>query len=44
MGLEVWWLDVFGADISYGDLRGLYQLKKPTGLSVAYFATSGGSW
>ena len=40
-GLEVLWLDIFGEDISYGDLRGLYQLKKPAGLSVAYFATWG---
>ena len=38
-GLEVLWLDVFGENISYRDLRGLYQLKKPAGLSVAYFAT-----
>ncbi|XP_052300581.1 uncharacterized protein LOC127903775 isoform X1 [Citrus sinensis] len=40
-GLEVLWLDIFGDDISYGDLRGLYQLKKLAGLSVAYFATWG---
>ena len=40
-GLEVLWLDIFGEDISYGDLRGFYQLKKPAGLSVAYFATWG---
>ena len=40
-GLEVMWLDIFGEDISYGDLRGLYQLKKHVGLSVAYFATWG---
>ena len=40
-GLEVLWLDIFGEDISYGDLRGLYQLKKSAGLSVAYFATWG---
>ena len=39
MGLEVLWLDEFEEDISYGDLRGLYQLKNPTSLSVAYFAT-----
>ncbi|KAH9756480.1 alcohol dehydrogenase-like 2 [Citrus sinensis] len=38
-GLEVLLLDVFGEDISYEDLMGLYQLKKPAGLSVAYFTT-----
>ena len=41
MGLEVLWLDVFGEDIFYRDLRGLYQLKKPVSLSIAYFATWG---
>ena len=40
-GLEVLWLDVFKEDISYRDLRGLYQLKKQAGLSVTYFATWG---
>lgn len=40
-GLKVLWLEVFGNDISYKDLRGLYQLKKPTGLSIAYFTTWG---
>ena len=40
-GLEVLWLDAFGKGISYRDLRGLYQLKKSTGLFVAYFATWG---
>ena len=38
MGLEVLWLDEF-ENTSYGDLRGLYQLKNPAGLSIAYFAT-----
>ena len=37
--MEVLWLDVFEEDISYRDLRGLYQVKKPAGLFVAYFAT-----
>ena len=41
MGLEVLWLDVFEEDISYKDLKGLYQLKKLAGLSVGYFATWG---
>ena len=41
--LELLWLDVFEEDISYKDLRGLYQLKKPIGLSVAYFTTWGRS-
>lgn len=38
-GFEVLWLEVFVQDISYRELRGLYQLKKPAGLSTAYFAT-----
>ena len=40
-GLEVLWLEVFGQDISYRELRGLYQLKKLAGLSTTYFATWG---
>lgn len=38
-GLKVLWLEVFEKDISYKDFRGLYQLKKLNGLSIAYFAT-----
>lgn len=40
-GLEVLWLEVFRHGISYRDLRGLNQLKKPTGLAIAYFITWG---
>ena len=34
-------MDVFSDDISYEDLKGLYQLKKLASLFVAYFATWG---
>lgn len=33
------WLEVFGKDITLEELKGLYQLKNPVGLFVAYFST-----
>ena len=41
IGFKVLWLDIFGEDIFYGDLKGFYQLKKPVGLCIAYFGTWG---
>lgn len=33
------WLEIFGNDISLKELKGLYQLKKPVDLSIAYFSS-----